>query len=131
MSARGRRAASASRSASRGPRPNSIVLDVAAHGLDIERLGVLGWYTPITTRPRPRYSSSKRFRAGAVALQNGQLERGGKRGEKGQIYFLHFAGRPSASPLHAHAELAVDLINKPLASSELPALQGLSNEHQL
>jgi len=24
-------------------------------------------------QPRPRYSSSKRFRAGAVALQNGQL----------------------------------------------------------
>ena len=132
MSARGRRAASASRSASRGPRPNSIVLDVAAHGLDIERLGVLVGYTPITTRPRPRYSSSKRFRAGAVALQNGQLERGeGERAGKGTDLFFAVCRTPLASPLHAYAELAVDLINKPLASSELPALQGLSNEHQL
>ena len=52
-------------------------------------------------------------------------------GEKGTDLFFALCRTPLASPLHAHAELAVDLINKPLASSELPALQGLSNEHQL
>ena len=51
--------------------------------------------------------------------------------EKGTDLFFALCRTPLASPLHAHAELAVDLINKPLASSELPALQGLSNEHQL
>ena len=49
----------------------------------------------------------------------------------GMDLFFALCRTPLASPLHAHAELAVDLINKPLASSELPALQGLSNEHQL
>jgi hypothetical protein len=43
--ARGRRATSASRTASRGLGPRGsgklVVVDVAAHGLDIERLGVL------------------------------------------------------------------------------------------
>ena len=50
--------------------------------------------------------------------------------EKGTDLFFALCRTPP-SPLHAHAELAVDLINKPLASSELPALQGLSNERQL
>ena len=49
-------------------------------------------------------------------------------GEKETDLFFALCRTPLASPLHPHAELTVDLINKPLASSELPALQGLSNE---
>ncbi len=93
MSARGRRAASASRSASRGPRPNSIVLDVAAHGLDIERLGVLGTRRSLPGRgrgtPRRNGSGPARWRC-----RTGSSKEGEREGERGQIYFLHFAGRP-------------------------------------
>jgi hypothetical protein len=52
-------------------------------------------------------------------------------GKRGQIYFSFFAGRPWPRLSTLTPSSAIDLINKPFASSELPALQGLSNEHQL
>ena len=92
MSARGRRAASASRSASRGPRPNSIVLDVAAHGLDIERLGSLVHADHYQAAAAVLLVETVQGRRGGAAERAARKR--GKERERGQIYFLHFAGRP-------------------------------------
>jgi hypothetical protein len=51
--------------------------------------------------------------------------------EKVTDLFFALLWAPSASSLHAHAQLAVDPLNQSLGASELPALQGLSNEYQL